>query len=200
MINSNVSIIIIFKIFLTILQELDKLKVPFSREKKNVNINLSSRAISAIEFISNILDETSKKAGLFSTIMKSNFLFESAALSKEPSNMLIKCDLNDDRIINYSLQLKNNFQDSLTVLVTNDRNLINKSLINKLQSLNFNNFVVKLEHLVQNQLSKTSQCQATTSKQEITKINIFSNDSTNPSLFLIRNFLEKIVIFGLLSF
>ncbi len=169
--------------------------MPFSKEKKNVNINLSSRAISAIEFISNILDETSKKAGLFSTIMKSNFLFESPALSKQPSNMLIKCDLNDDRIINYSLQLKNNFQDSLTVLVTNDRNLINKSLINKVQSLNFNNLVAKLEHLIQNQLSK-----ATTSMQEITKINFFSNHSANPSLFLIRNFLEKIVIFVLLSF
>ena len=174
--------------------------MPFSKEKKNVNINLSSRAISAIEFISNILDETSKKAGLFSTIMKSNFLFESPALSKQPSNMLIKCDLNDDRIINYSLQLKNNFQDSLTVLVTNDRNLINKSLINKLQSLNFNNLVAKLQHLIQNQLSKTSQCQATSSMQEITKINFFSNYSANPSLFLIWNFLEKIVIFGLLSY
>ena len=181
-----------------VLQELDRLKVPFKKTNDNKNVNLCSKAISAIEFISNILDNTSKKAGLFSSLMKENFLFESPVLSKQPSN--IKCDLNDDRIINYSLQLKKDFVDSLVVLVTNDRNLINKSIVNKLQSFNFNNLVAKLDRLIHNQSNQMTKTNKTPYAQVTTSINRdslikFSIDSGNPYVLLIRNFLEKIVKF-----
>lgn len=185
-----------------VLQELDRLKVPFNNKTDNKKVNLSSKAIKAIEFISNILDETSKKAGLFSSIMKSNFLFESPSLSKQPGN--IKCDLNDDRIINYSLQLKKDFVDSSIVLVTNDRNLINKALINSLQSFNFSNLLTKLELLIQNHLTKTNKIEinhrAITSMQETVDRIKFPNNSKNPYVLLIWKFLEKIVNLYLVNY
>jgi predicted ribonuclease YlaK len=178
-----------------VLQELDRLKVPFNNKTDSKKVNLSSKAIKAIEFISNILDETSKKAGLFSSKMKSNFLFESPSLSKKSEN--IKCDLNDDRIINYSLQLKKDLVDSSVVLVTNDRNLINKALINSLQSFNFSNLLKKLELLIQSHLTKTNKISinhhASTSMQETFDIIKFTNNSKNPYVMLIWEFIEKIV-------
>lgn len=47
--------------------------------------------------------------------------------------------------------------ESETILVTNDKNLINKSLINKINSLDYNDFLLRVNRITSNPAPKKSQ-------------------------------------------
>ena len=115
---------IVFIVPWIVVQELDKCK------HKSQNDNINKKAQEAIKFITSVLQ--SKCA--------SKFVFENALQSNQESN-LIKCFSPDDYILKCGLQLKQSNPESNIYLLTNDKNLLNKSLINHLNSINFDDFV-----------------------------------------------------------
>jgi hypothetical protein len=96
------------------------------------------------------------------------FYFENATQSKSES-ILIKCYSPDDRILKCGLELQSQNKTSQIILVTNDKNLINKSLINSLKSLNYQDFLTKLSS------SSSSSINESTNEELLEKIEIDEN-------------------------
>ena len=67
---------ILFAVPWIVLQELDRLKS--ANNNKNGDGGLVHKAVKAIQFISNILDENNRSKVTFNHLLKNNFLFETA--------------------------------------------------------------------------------------------------------------------------
>jgi rRNA-processing protein FCF1 len=124
---------LIFVVPWIVVQELDNCK-----NKKDYSSNINKKAQEAINFIMKILQSSNNN--------NDKFYFENATQSNSDS-ILIKCYSPDDRILKCGLELQSQNKTSQIILVTNDKNLINKSLINSLKSLNYQDFLTKLSSI-----------------------------------------------------
>lgn len=68
----------------------------------------------------------------------------------------MKCDSNDDKILKCALRLKIDYPNLFVILATNDKNLINKSIVSKIQAYFFDTLLAKLPELVQYEYGKKS--------------------------------------------